>query len=749
MSLKYMQGFETARDDSDLRLQGWSVSPQAPTTKKVTFAPSVTNVPGTSLRPVGAFQSSAASSATWGAAADQTWGYYNTGYTVQQAWNAGGITLGFGAKLNSNVPYYVSASYGQGCGFDGTRYWGFRRTAATNISTSPDLINWTDTPSQVSGAVAMTYSSTSHVTLVTSNTGTNTTAINYTTNNGASWTSVALPVTPNASASTPLCPADTGNSTFPHVVPVVSNTSTGFQAGLYVMVGNATTGSFSYVASTGGATQAVNAVLTCGRLIGGSSGVVSVFYSGYGLMAVAANASLNTGGAWSSFSVTAASWTAPGPSGDYILDISFLPAANRYIFATSRGLMFAANPGGTPGTPSPLSGTVTMTLAQSIATNPPSQLILVGSTMFAVTLSGAVYSTTDGITWTLVGSPLTNLSGGGYINYLYDGSKYVLFTTSSTGIIATTPDMVTNWQAMNVYEATDATATGLTGGVGSGLVVSQSGAPSANGQFTVFNTYGGFLHLFMAGASGGNRQWGILDSVGNGTTYLTGSLSATANLYHYFEMRYVKNSASINQFDVYMYIDGIQVGSKFTYQFTRNIDTTGLFLIGFQRSGCFTAIDDIYVTLEDGTGLSGNLGQINIVAQRPTADVQAQWVPTGGSGTNASAVNQNALSSMATKNVSSSNAGDKDIYSSSDTIPAGYTAKAQLVETYFTKTSTTAPVVSVGLKSGSSETDSQQVSVSGTSATYVSVLSDTDPNGNQPWNTNSVKASQFVLNHIS
>lgn len=749
MSLKYMQGFETVRDDSDLRLQGWSVSPQAPTTKKVTFAPSVTNIPGTSLRPVGAFQSSAASSAIWGAAADQTWGYYNTGYTVQQAWNAGGITLGFGAKLNSNVPYYVSASYGQGCGFDGTRYWGFRRTAATNISTSTDLINWTDTPAQISSAVAMTYSSTSHVPLVTSNINTTTTALNYTTNNGASWTSVTLPVTPSSVGSTPMGPVDTGNSAFPHVVPVVSNIGSGFQGILYALVGNATTGSFSVTLNGGGSTQAVNGVLTAGRLLGGSSGVVSLFYSGYGLMAVAANSALNTSGAWSSFSVTAASWNAPGPSGDYILDMAFLPAANRYIFATSRGLMFVANPGGTPGTPSPLSGAVTMTLAQSITTNVPSQLILVGSTMFAVTLGGAVYSTTDGVTWTLLGNPLTNLSGGGYINYLYDGSKYVLFTTSSTGIIATTPDMVTNWQAMNVYEAADATATGLTGGVGSGLIVSASGAPTANGQFTAFNTYGGFLHLFVAGASGGNRQWGILDSVGNSTTYLTGSLSATANLYHYFEMRYVKNSASINQFDVYMYIDGVQVGSKFTYQFTRNIDTTGLFLIGFQRSGCFTAIDDIYVTLEDGTGLSGNLGQINIVAQRPTADVQAQWVPTGGSGTNASAVNQNALSSIATKNVSSSNAGDKDIYSSSDTIPAGYTAKAQLVETYFTKTSTTAPVVSVGLKSGSSETDSQQISVSGTSATYVSVLSDTDPNGNQPWNTNSVKASQFVLNHIS
>ncbi|MGT3783811.1 hypothetical protein ACVTE8_14715, partial [Staphylococcus aureus] len=198
-----------------------------------------------------------------------------------------------------------------------------------------------------------------------------------------------------------------------------------------------------------------------------------------------------------------------------------------------------------------------------------------------------------------------------------------------------------------------------------------------------------------------------------------------------------------------IYVDGVQVGSKFTYQFTQTTDTTGLFLIGFQRSGCFTAIDDIYVTLEDGTGLSGNLGQINIVAQRPTADVQAQWVPTGGTGTNASAVNQSALSSMSSKNVASSNSGDVDVYSSSDTIPAGYSARAQLVETYFTKTSTTAPVVSVGLRSAAAETDSAQITVSGTTPTYASVLSDIDPNGNKAWSTNSIKASQFVLNHIT
>ncbi|QBQ74659.1 hypothetical protein BcepSauron_279 [Burkholderia phage BcepSauron] len=750
MSLKYMQGFETTRDDSDLRLQNWSVSPQAPTTKKVTFAPSVTNVPGTSLRPVGAFQSSAASSALWGAAADQTWGYYNTGYTVQQAWNAGGITLGFGAKLNSNAGYYVSAALGQGCGFDGTRYWGFRRATGTNISTSPDLINWTDTPAQISGALAMTYSQTSSVPLVVSNTSTNTTAINYSTNNGSSWTNVALPVTPSASVSSPMCPVDTGNSAFPHVVPVISNTSSGFQGIMYAMVGDAKkgAGNFTLASSGGGATQAINAVSTVSRLLGGSSGVVALFYSGYGLMAVAANSALNTSGAWTSFTVTATGWTAPGPSGNYITDMAFLPAANRYVFATNMGLMYATNPGGTPGTPSPLSGTVTMTLGLSLPVL-PTQLILVGSTLYAVTNGGSVYSTLDGVTWTLVGTPLTNVATGGYTNYLYDGSKYVLFSSSVTGIIATTPDMVTNWQALNVYEALDATATGLTGGVGSGLVVSASGAPAANGQFTVFNTYGGFLHLFVAGASGGNRQWGILDSVGNSTTYLTGSLSATSNLYHYFEMRYVKNSASVNQFDVYMYIDGVQIGSKFTYQFTRNIDTTGLFLIGFQRSGCFTAIDDIYVTLEDGTGLSGNLGQINIAVQRPDADVQAQWVPTGGSGTNASAVNQAALSSLSSKNVASSNSGDVDVYSSADTIPAGYTARAQLVETYFTKTSTTAPVVSVGLRSSGAETDSSQVTVSGTTPAYVSVLSDIDPNGNKAWTTNSIKASQFALNHIT
>ncbi|WP_391858085.1 hypothetical protein, partial [Vibrio cidicii] len=59
------------------------------------------------------------------------------------------------------------------------------------------------------------------------------------------------------------------------------------------------------------------------------------------------------------------------------------------------------------------------------------------------------------------------------------------------------------------------------------------------------------------------------------------------------------------------------------------------------------------------------------------------------------------------------------------------------------------PVVSVGLRSAAAETDSAQITVSGTTPTYASVLSDIDPNGNKAWSTNSIKASQFVLNHIT
>jgi hypothetical protein len=53
MTLKYMQGFETMRDDSDLRAQAWTSNPSKLTTRNVAFIPSVTGVAGFSLRPLG------------------------------------------------------------------------------------------------------------------------------------------------------------------------------------------------------------------------------------------------------------------------------------------------------------------------------------------------------------------------------------------------------------------------------------------------------------------------------------------------------------------------------------------------------------------------------------------------------------------------------------------------------------------------------------------------------------------------
>jgi hypothetical protein len=51
MTLKYMQGFETMRDDSDFRLQGFILAPSA---QRIVPIPSFTGVGGTSIHSLGA-----------------------------------------------------------------------------------------------------------------------------------------------------------------------------------------------------------------------------------------------------------------------------------------------------------------------------------------------------------------------------------------------------------------------------------------------------------------------------------------------------------------------------------------------------------------------------------------------------------------------------------------------------------------------------------------------------------------------
>ncbi|MGF3867676.1 hypothetical protein ACQX8V_14810, partial [Staphylococcus aureus] len=115
--------------------------------------------------------------------------------------------------------------------------------------------------------------------------------------------------------------------------------------------------------------------------------------------------------------------------------------------ASTTGIYTIPNPGAV-GTAGLLTGTLTPTLRSS-AGGSISALMLVGSYMVAFGANGYIATSTDGITWTAI-TPLQN--NGAWQAALYDGSKYVVFSDNVNGIIATSPDLKTNFQATYATE---------------------------------------------------------------------------------------------------------------------------------------------------------------------------------------------------------------------------------------------------------------------------------------------------------
>lgn len=390
MTLKYMQGFETVRDDSDLRAQGWAPTPAAPARKTTTSIPSVTGVNGFSLRPIGAFQTMSYSTAAWGSSSDQAFGALNTGITLRQAWNAGGITLGYGARFNSGSTLYYGAAKAVNPVYDGSTYWATMSGGSVGIATSSDLVTWTPITQQLANVAALGYVG-SNIVTASINSTTSQATVQYSTNKGSSWTSVNMPVTGTSFAS-PLAVISTGNATYPHLLCIGATNSS--VTTIYAVVGNLTTGAASFkIASQANTAVGQGAFTsTIPRVIGS---YVTVFSYQQGMMNLANAADLSTG--WSTYNI--------GTSSGLINDLAFLPAANLYVMASTTGIYTIPNPGGTAGTPGLLTGTVTPTLrSASVVMN---QLMLVGSYMVALGPNGYIASSTDGVNWTAL-TPLQN-----------------------------------------------------------------------------------------------------------------------------------------------------------------------------------------------------------------------------------------------------------------------------------------------------------------------------------------------------
>lgn len=727
MTLKYAQGFETILDDSDIRAQGWI---QSPVLRRNTTVPSATTVPGRSLAMMGA--AGTAGTAVIGQSGTSDAGFMNLGVTVNQAWTAGGFTFGIAGKFNSGnyaaIGIGAIGSNNGGVTFDGTLYWAIRYTGTYSVCTSPDLITWTATASQppiaLHSGTTITYMGSGVVAIVgCAFISGGTMSMFYTTNSGSSWTTIS----PDSGASNTLFGRafQTGNATYPHGLILSSSNRGQFWVGTLG-------GTLSSIATglTMGSTNQVATLRTfSGLLVQGvlnASSLCQIF------SAQSSSSTLNTAAAWT-ISTSSANIGTPQ-------DITYISASNLWVIATSTGIWTTPASGSTSA-PTFASGTFTAT--QRYSTGAISSVWLVGSTLVALGALGAILTSTDGITWASVGTRIISATTGNSWNAaLYDGTKYVVFSDSTNGVVATSTDLQTGYVPTYVAENAENAGSAY---VGTG-VWGATTVPTNGGTWTT----AGSLAMFAASASGGNRTVTLGNfAFGNITT----TPVAADNNTHYYEITATKDPANTNKFFVSWAVDNVQVFSSGATSYllgSSASDTTSILVTNLSRTLQWTRFDDMYFTLNDGVAntTQGPLGPINIVALRPSSDAQAQWTKSGTAASNALTVRATALSS-ATGSVTTSVDGAKDLYATADTVPANYKVRAAYVEGYFARTSTTNPTVSVGIQSGSSETDSATTSIPSANYTYLSQIVERDPNGNVSWTPTSIQSAKIAITKVS
>lgn len=754
MTLVYTDGFETCANDSDFRARGWVGTTG---TIRASFVPSFTNMSGTSL----SYAANSASTAglPGSSASIPDVGYFNTGVTVHNAWVNGGFSFGFAVETNPAATINVAGGgvINQQLCYDGTNYWTIGYNSSTKVYSvmySSDLIKWTVSPTQPAtlGAYATIYflgdkicvGANVSVAVNTANSGlTAPMPQYYTTNNGASWTqypkypSVVLPA-PGQYYSSPSyysyvenyyeCAAgfnNTGNTTFPDVIfyqyAFISGNG-GSYSTTYggVLVGDVTNGS----SVTQLAFSSVNYSTPCNiRNIGGN-----IFLgSGTVLHWCPANSTtMNTAAAWTSITM---------PTNT--IDINYFATSNVWVIATTAGTYYTNNTG-QPGTPVPPAANATWLKPPSSAGVSFNRVEIVNNTLVATGLSQLVYTSPDGVNWT---STQSTINSGGWYNSVFVNNQLVLVSDTTNGIVATTPDGVTNWNTTYNATSLEGLVTGYNGCIG----VYNGTAPTAAGTFTANANY---IGVKSSAISSGNRTFSL--AYNNASASATTFVVANSPNYHYIELTAIPGTAP-NTFTLELSVDSNMVSSVITpIQFgTGQADTGSLLILSLGRDGTFIGLDDLYFTINDGNGVSGPLGPVNLVARRPTVDTSDMWQTNSGVGTNSHSVNQKALSSNANNFITSQNTGDKDVYKSTDAIPTGFKPIAVVAEAYVSRVSTTQPTVNIGVISNGVESDSPNLLVTSTGNTYISQVYQEDPNGNKPWSNASVTNLGFTLNHVS
>lgn len=761
MTVPFMEGFEAVIDDSDLRLRGWTRNTTNALTVGTTTVgvPSLTGLPGVGLKLIGPY-AAVSSEFPNQAGGPADFGTVDTGLTINQVWLAGGFSVYANLTFNSGTQIQVANSQIGQISFDGVAtYWAIINIGTSaHVASSSDCVNWSSTtasPSNISvtgGVFLSIQGSGSTVTLVVCNsqsTATGTSSYSYSTNLGITWAQATLPALGSGTSVVAVGASFTGSSTTPYVLDVVGNGT--LVSGLYTQA--SPTATPAKIIGTVFTPNASGDGYVRGKFIPEANCFAMVSYAG--------GTAVTSASTWYVVPSTADMTQATNYKAAAVLtgqrDLTFF---NGNWYSCGNLGIFSAPPASTGPVTGPtaawtavLPTTAGTVFVQAMATN-GTVLVAVGTDP-ANTSVGALWVSSNGTTWVKVNRFIRFTVGIAFQNIIWDGSKFILFSGTNGGIVATSTDGY-EWFPIFVTDFTE-TASGV-GGI----------FQMFNGTLSTSGGVAGVAALNPGGIAGVGFNVGPISSAVRTVSGVTNLLQGTANasqviqvsasinispLTHNYEIMFV-SGATVNTFTIQYFIDSVAIGPPTTASvLAPTTDTTTHVLVCLPRYGTFTVIDDLVVSTKAGTTNIPPLGVANISRNLPSSDSQAQWMHGGSQVSNAAAVNQgsvsNASANAAANNfVTSDTIGNKDIYTMSSSVPATFTVTAVQVEANFTKASSAAPGVTVGVVSDASETDSSTTIINATSLaspTHVSIISEVDPATGLPWTNAGALASKVSI----
>jgi hypothetical protein len=765
MTLVYMEGFESVIDTPDMISRGWKMGGSLGSGgQNALTLPSRTGVAGRGLMLRGPYYPSATYLPLINSSA-YDFGMIDTGKSINDLWKAGGFAVGFNATFNKRQQTEVAMGMPSQIVYDGSQYyWAIVNDNTTSggyaTAYSTDLMNWTLTTNKPAVAgldafIEVVGSGPNATVIVGRQLQAYNTYSYYTTNMGLTWSQQ----TSGQSFGHNLIA--TGNPATPLVGITQNGSTTSATAQLY------------YLTAMGGTPVAIAGItLATGQYTTGAAKVVS----GVACFSSVAGGNLTNPGNY------AANWYCCPTSADMTkstnytsspthigqaLDITFFN--NVWISVGYSGIFTAPN-SGTVGSPLGPTGAWTRQVASlapgvfSVDHN-GSICVAVGADTTTSTV-GAIYTSTDGVTWSKVNRFILEGAGGNngvFTNVIWDGKQFVVTGGLNNNMVLTSADGL-NWTPVyypdyTEYSGTPASLLGiysgtLVAGVNAG---GNSGAPGTYVPYTSTATYHVGVGLYAAAPvttqSGTTRQVQVGNVTGSGAVGLQALASAvsTAQLTHFYEIIATAIPGTSNAFTFQWAVDGVIVGTlALTLQngaFAVANDTAAHLLLNLGRSGQWTVIDDIYVTTMNGSSNVGQLGPVNILPWTPVSDVQAAMTRNGNAASNAAQV-AGALSNSE-GSVYSYTVGAQDVYKTAATIPAGYKIKGVQAEAFFTKYGTSGANCSMGIISGTVEVDSAVVTANTNTPTYAALIAETDPNTNAAWTSDGVKAAEMTVTKVN